>query len=242
MSDLLDGVLAAHGGLNRWERVSSLVVTGSLGGPFWAAKGWPDVYRDQRVTVDARAFDITFEPYPGPGQLSHLRADPERLEIRDASGEVVQARDRPRESFPSTERSAPWDAIQTAYFTSCAMWNYLMAPFLFTFPGVVSEEIAPWDEDGTTWRRLAVTFPAELPNHNPDQVFYFDDDLLLRRLDYRPEVTDAPIAHYTDGHRTFDGLVVPTRRRVYVRDAAGHRIQDVMPITIDIEEVAVVDR
>jgi hypothetical protein len=59
-----------------------------------------------------------------------------------------------------------------------ANWNYLVEPFLFTYPGVTATEIEPWHEDGETWRRLAVTFPAELPNHNPRQTFYYGDDLL----------------------------------------------------------------
>jgi hypothetical protein len=41
-------------------------------------------------------------------------------------------------------------------------------------------------------------FPPHLPNHNPDQTFYYDDNLLLRRMDYSPDVTgSSPIAHYT---------------------------------------------
>jgi len=39
---------------------------------------------------------------------------------------------------------------------------------------------------------------------------------LLRRLDYTTEVNAGdPVAHYTEGYKTFDGLTFPTRRRVY---------------------------
>jgi hypothetical protein len=57
-----------------------------------------------------------------------------------------------------------------AYFTSAATWNYLTEPFVFTSPGVTATEIEPWDENGATWRRLAVRFPPAIANHNPDQV------------------------------------------------------------------------
>ena len=90
-----------------------------------------------------------------------------------------------------------------------------------------------------TWRRLAVHFPPELPNHNPDQVFYFGDDFLLRRLDYHPEVTDSPIAHYTYDYQDFGGLRFPTRRSVHVRGADGQADTSWAPITIDIDTITI---
>lgn len=93
--------------------------------------------------------------------------------------------------------------------------DYLTEPFVFTYPGVEAREVEPWDEDGETWRRLAVTFPPTIANHNPDQVFYYDESFMQRRMDYSPDVTaNPPIAHYTHDPKTFDGFVFPTRRRV----------------------------
>lgn len=240
MTDLLDRVLDAHGGLDHWNSLSGLVVRGSLGGPFWASKGWPDVYRDQTITVDTRTVDISFAPYPAPARRSRFTALPEHLELTDANGTVLERRDDPRATFPPTDAPHQWDAIQTAYFTSCAVWNYLTAPFVFTYAGVSVEEVEPWDEDGETWRRLAVRFPPHLPNHNPDQTFYFDDRFLLRRLDYRPEVTDAAIAHYTYDHHAFDGIVVPTRRAIHPRRPDGTADKSVAPITLQIDDVAAI--
>ena len=80
-------------------------------------------------------------------------------------------------------------------------------------------------------------FPQRLPNHNRNQVFYYDDDLLQRRVDYLPEVTGAPIAHYTHEPRTFDGLVFYTHRTVHLRDATGRAAKDLSVITIDTESI-----
>jgi hypothetical protein len=45
-------------------------------------------------------------------------------------GAVVDRRDDPRASFPRDQPpTAPWDAIQTGYFISHAMWNDLTAQF-----------------------------------------------------------------------------------------------------------------
>jgi len=108
---------------------------------------------------------------------------------------------------------------------------------------VQTREIEPWNEDGEWWRRLAVTFPSAIANHNPDQVFYYDDRFMQRRMDYSPDVTGNPgVAHYTHDPETFDGFVFPTRRRVHLHDANGIADQGFAPITLDIEAVTVESR
>jgi len=120
------------------------------------------------------------------------------------------------------------------------MWNYLTIPFLLTHPGVRTREIGPWQEDGQSWRRLHVTFPATIATHSLEQVFYFGDDGLLRRLDYTVEVNaNAQIAHYTQGYKTFDGLAFPTRRRVYRRNPDGTPDRSRTAITLDIGDITI---
>jgi hypothetical protein len=41
MDKLLTAVLDAHGGLRNWTKVTRISAEMSLGGPFWAARGWP---------------------------------------------------------------------------------------------------------------------------------------------------------------------------------------------------------
>ena len=80
-----------------------------------------------------------------------------------------------------------------AYFTSAAVWNYLTEPFVFAQSGVEAREITPWTEGGQTWRRLAVKFPKTIANHNADQVFYYDDAYMQRRMDYSPSGATSSI-------------------------------------------------
>ena len=240
MDELLASVLDAHGGLDNWDRLTKLTAQLSLGGPFWARRGWPEVSAGQTVSLDPQREHITFAPFTAPDRASVLDVDPERVTIQTRDGLVVEERTDPRASFPLPfdPSSAPWDAIQVAYFTSAAVWNYLTEPFGLTYPGVKAREIEPWEEDGQTWRRLAVTFPQTNANHNPDQVFYYDEQLMQRRMDYSPDVTgNPPIAHYTHDPKTFDGFVFPTRRRVHRHDANGIADQSLAVITIDIETI-----
>jgi hypothetical protein len=242
MDELLSAVLDAHGGLQNWARTTRITARMSLGGPFWEARGWPDLYCDQTVTIDPHREHISFEPFTTNGWVSVLDVEPERVTISTAAGQVVERRLEPRSSFPSSfvAGSTPWDAVQVAYFTSAAVWNYLTEPFVFTHPNVHAREIEPWNEGTVSWRRLAVTFPSAIANHNPEQVFYYDEALMQRRMDYSPDVTGSPpVAHYTHEPRVFDGFVFPTRRRVHLHDEHGVADQDFAPITIDIDSIRI---
>lgn len=248
MNELLANAIKAHGGQENWDRVSRLRAHMSLGGPFWKGRGWPDVYSREIVEVETRRERAIFTPFPTPGQRSIFSVGPgsaagspgrDQVTVENLDGSLAEERVDPLASFPPFTLSVAWDALQIAYFTSYAVWNYLNTPFLLAYPGVVSTEIEPWDEEGQTWRRLQVQFPQTITTHNADQVFYFDADYMLRRLDYQPTVTGAAIAHYTEEPRSFDGFVFPTRRRVLRRMPDGTANQSVAVITLDIEGVEV---
>jgi hypothetical protein len=240
MSDLLEGVLAAHGGLDRWRATSKLTASVEVDGPFWDWRGWPRIRRPQTLTIDTRREHITLTPFTDGQLTATFSASPATVEIRDAAGTVVEASDDPLAVYPPYTDAVKWGRVELAYFMGTANWNYFVEPWLFTYPGVTATEIDPWPEGGETWRRLAVTFPADLPNHNADQVFYYGDDLLLRRMDYSPDVTgNSRIAHYVSDPVTADGLVFYRKRAVHLRDAAGLANRDFAVITIRTTDVVV---
>jgi hypothetical protein len=196
MNDLLDFVLDAHGGLKRWSAVSTLTAKLAVGGPFWGRQGFPDAFLDETLTIDTRRQHAVFTPWTAPGQSLTFDTDPERVVLQTANGQTTDSRTNLRSSYAGYDLYSPWDALQVGYFLSYGMWNYLTTPFLLTYPGVQAREISPWQEDGQTWRRLHVTFPASITTHSAEQVFYFGADGLLRRLDYTtdPTARQSPLA------------------------------------------------
>jgi hypothetical protein len=239
--ELLANVLDAHGGRTNWERVDAVSAGLVLGGPFWTWRGWPDAELKLIATLDAHREHIALAPFSAPNLLSFFDADTDRLAIQTADGQLVEERFGARATFPPFDLlTTRWDRIQVAYFASAANWNYLTQPFSFTYPGVQAREIEPWREDDQVWRRLAVTFPETNANHNADQVFYYDSNFMLRRMDYAPEVTgNSQVAHYTHDPKTFDGFVFPTRRLVHRRNADAIADQSVAAITVDVTHVDV---
>jgi hypothetical protein len=118
------------------------------------------------------------------------------------------------------------------------MWNYLNAPFIFALPGVKTEEIGRWSEDGEERRRLKLTFPMTIATHCTEQIFHIDQEGLIRRLDYGAAVVGGiPTAHYTSDYRDFDGIKFATKRRALRRKPDGTAVPDAVAVAIDIDDI-----
>ncbi|HWD78883.1 MAG TPA: hypothetical protein VG497_08375, partial [Kribbella sp.] len=185
MNDLLATAVAAHGGMDRWNRIRAIRVDANITGAFWQIKGKSDAMKEVRFEVDTTQERLTMD-FAGRNLRSLFQ--PDRVVLQQLDGTVVDARDDPERSFDGHQFETPWDDLQLAFFTGEALWTYLNAPFLFTSAGFVCEEIASVDVDGETWRRLKVRFPDHIKTHTREQVFCFGPDGLLRRHDFTIDI------------------------------------------------------
>jgi hypothetical protein len=210
----LHEAIEAHGGMNYWSGLGAIEVVISANGFLFTAKRRP-VLRRVRMRADTREPRFSFFDFPKPGQTSELIGNDE-VRIMDNEGTIVARRDNPRAAFRGLRRLFRWDDLDFIYFGGYATWNYLTAPFLLARAGVVVEALEPMQGAFGQLSRLLVTFPADFPTHCRRQVFYFDDQRLLRRLDYTAEVVGgwAHAAHLCGEYRTFGKLRAPTRRHV----------------------------
>ena len=237
MNDLLKLAIEGHGGLQRWEQLSRFRAAVSIAGAIWLLKGKPGLLDDVVLEGDIHEQRLTITPFPGPGRSTTW--EPSRQIIETAEGVLVAERRDPAAAFVGTTRQSPWDELQVAYFASEANWNYFAAPFIFSGDDFVTEETWPWREDGQVWRTLLVIYPDTIVAHTRQQTYYFDEAGLLRRLDYAVDILGGgPAVHYPSRYREFDGIMVPTRRRVHVRDADGSPVLDSVSVDIDVSEVA----
>lgn len=240
-AELLDRVTAAAGGHALWRRVRRLRVDIAIGGPIWARKGWAQgqVF-DQMLTIDPARQHIVSTPFTRPDQRMVFDAATDTVSIQTLDGDPIETLHPTRPSFKGMQRFSHWNALQLGYFMGYACWNYFTTPFLFSYPDVVVEEIEPWRETRQTWRRLLVTFPPSIVSHSREQVFYFDERNLQRRMDYIAEVNgNTPVSHFCEDYREFQGLHVATRRRVYPRNPDGTVNFNMNSITLDIRDVDV---
>src|SRR5580704_17338412 len=176
MGELLDLAVRAHGGLARWNEVTTIKVAASITGAIWHVKGKPDCLNNVVITADTRQERVTLDFV---GQNKRAIFQPERVVIETAYETLIEARDDPEKSFAGQQRETPWDDIQVAYFAGEAFWTYLNTPFLYTEAGFKTEEIAPLKLETETWRRLKVTFPDHVTSHSREQIFCFGHNGLL---------------------------------------------------------------
>jgi hypothetical protein len=233
--ELAERTIAAHGGLALWEHSSEVRAKLSSGGLAFASKLQGSAVRDVEARVSTSAQRVVFEPYPRAGQRGVLEPDGS-VRIETDAGELVQARENPRAAFADLRHKLWWDQLDILYFGTYAMWTYISTPFVFARDGYELAELDPWEERGERWQRLAVRFPDYVHTHCREQVFHIDATGLIRRHDYTAEPLSrkANAAHYCFDHQSFDGLVLPTRRRVYPRRSNGARLARPLLVWIDV--------
>src|ERR1700678_1630790 len=211
MNDLLQLAVNAHGGLKRWNEITTITVAASLTGAIWFVKSQGDYLKDVVMTVDTMKERLITD---FPGQNKRFLFEPQHLVMERRDGTILQERENPEEIFVGQLRETPWDDLQVAYFQGEALWTYLNTPFLYTKPGFVTEEIAPIQVDGEQWRRLKVTFPDNIKSHTQVQISCFGPDGLLRRHDYTVDILGGATGlKYALVYRDVEGIIFSTERR-----------------------------
>ena len=234
---LIDKVIKAHGNFEQLQNFKTVEIHTQIGGVIWPMKGH-----------DGALSDVIFE-----GALSEQKSswknifqkgytstfEPEKVELFDETGRSIETLLNPRESFVGHDVSTPWNRLQTVYFSSYATWNYATTPFNFLVPGVAIKQLPDWSDVDGNFERLEVIYPDGFATHSKRQVFYFDENGLLKRHDYWPEVLGGSSAtQIIEDHKDFGGIVTGTKRNIYVLNDADNSYQtDVVLVSIDILDV-----
>jgi hypothetical protein len=146
MTDLLETLIEAHGGLERWRQLDAVSARLVQGGALWALKGQPGVLDDVFARASLHQERESHHPFGAPDRRSAFT--PRRVAIETTTGDVIEALDQPRASFAGHTLETPWTILQLAYFVGTAMWTYLTQPFTFARPGFETRELDPWQEHG----------------------------------------------------------------------------------------------
>jgi hypothetical protein len=147
MIRLLDKVLDAHGGLDRWRATRAIRATVSLGGPFWDLRAVPAADRTNlTVEMQLREQLVSLSQWTDAEHRFVLRTNPEIATMTAGDFREPAVRHDLRASLPATP-DAHWDRMHANYFVSYAIWNCLVTAYLFTFSGVQTNEMnRNWDD------------------------------------------------------------------------------------------------
>ena len=84
MTDLLDFVIEAHGGLERWNELDAVSARPVQGGALWGIKGHAGVLDDVFVRASLHQERVSHHPFGAPDWRSNFT--PERVAIETIKG------------------------------------------------------------------------------------------------------------------------------------------------------------
>ena len=144
-------------------------------------------------------------------------------------------------ALPNTEALG----LPPAFFES-GNFYFIVMPFVFADPGVITRDIEPADLRGKTYDRVAVSYPDHIGDTpEDDYILYIDQESRrLKMIDFVPTSTevngDTPLneiprkALIFDTWESYDGLLIPSKATFYgwadgqlQGDGNSYRIHDV---------------
>jgi hypothetical protein len=234
---LLDDVIAAHGGRERWRQVDTIEANLSSGGLAFALHLQPRALLNLKVAVRPHAREVVLGDYVHPGWRGVWTGD--EVRILDDQGKTAAQRSQPRMSFSRLDRQVRWDKLDMLYFAGYALWNYLSFPFILEAPGVSLTESKRPQTRGA--RRIDARFDPGIPTHSTLQSFHLDNKGLLLRHDYTADVIGrwARAANACLASECVDGLRFYTRRRVTPRIGPDKSLPLPTLVWIEIDDIRV---
>ena len=118
MSEFLDVVLRAHGGLDRWGKLNKVSAMIVAGGGLLPMEGIEVDPHPLRTTATTHEESTVISPFGQSDWRMVFR--PERVVIETSAGVVVEERSNPRAAFAGHTMSTPWDLLHRAYFNGYA--------------------------------------------------------------------------------------------------------------------------
>lgn len=229
---LLDEVLDASGGADRWRRLRRFTAHLSIDGALLARRGRAALAKDIAVEGFPETQSLRLTGCTGSDRRCLCR--PEHVAVARLDGRLLAERADPRAALLQVSDGEAWDDPHLVYFCAVSIWHCLALPLLLMRAGVASEELPPWSERGEIRRRLRVIFPHGAPTHCAEQILHLDAAGLLRRVDCEPVGGGGMrVADLCSAHQEFSGLVIPTLRRCLALDASGAIVA--RPAQIDVE-------
>ena len=206
---LLDDVIEATGGIERWNGLKRFTLQLSIDGELFSKVGPGSSFKDTVAEGSTQSQSVRFSGFADPGKFGVY--EPDYVTIESPEGNVLHGWRNPNQTFRDLTQGAPRDELYLVFFCGFSVWNYMTTPFLLAHPDVKVEELPTWQENDQPWRRLRAVFPPNIVTHSREQTFYFDEAGLQRRTDH--DLLGTNVAHYSWAHQDFCGIVVPTLRR-----------------------------
>ncbi len=229
---VLQNALRKSGGIDLWRLTRRFTVHMSITGGICTARCSTANLKELVVEGCTHRQELAITGFPRADMRALYRPDWVALEGQGARR--VMERPGSPEEFRRGLQSRTWDELQLAHYFGYLIWNYMVTPFILAESDFETKELRGSGVRGERLRRLEVTFPARVVTHGATQIFYFEREGPLRRLDYAAAHENGTrIAQMFSGHQRFAGILVPTLCRLLRVGADG--VPVAKPTLLDLE-------
>ena len=85
---------------------------------------------------------------------------------------------------------------------------------------------------------MKVTFPDHVKSHTREQISCFGPDGLIRRHDYTVDILGGATGlNYASDYRDVDGIIFPTKRRIYAYEGDYQLVPEPLLVKIDMGKI-----
>jgi len=156
---------------------------------------------------------------------------PGRAEFRDMSGALISAQDAPVAALAQHGERQPFETLDRMFLVGALIWGAVIGPFVLALGGETREE--PRANDRNQYRRMWMELPETLDPITAERWLSIDNRGLIHQIEHRfLPYHQGQIVESLSNYESFDGIRIPTLRRMQARRADG--TLDQTPL-IDIE-------
>jgi hypothetical protein len=210
---LLEEVLEAAGGVERWRRLDRYTMHISIEGSLLERKSKGGLLRELVVEGSTREPSLQLTGFLAPDRRGLYH--PRRVAIERADGTLIEERQDPLSAFAGHTEETPWDDLDLVYFCGTFCWQAIVSPFVFAEPDVrVDTAQRPKPRNGHDKRCLRIKLPARFAAFSAEETIQYDRSALAQRIEYEASFpTGRRLIEDLSAHQTFSGIVIPTLRR-----------------------------
>lgn len=237
---LLNRIYKAHGGLERWKQVESVQINLNIFGPILITRFKSPWLSNITATIFTEKPYVSFHNFPEQGMTSIF--DGYDTYIYDTNDQIsAERRFSPHTRLHDKPR-LHWDHLDLVHSLGYGLWSTICSPFLLDNQHIeLSQGEDLVDSMGRRLATLNIHLPASMPCQSHHQVYYFNSQGLLERNDYQ-QTTFNPMgmtAHYFQQHKSIEGIVFPTRRKVFPRLWNGTALKAVKLMDAQIHTISI---
>jgi hypothetical protein len=210
---LLQEVMAAHGGHERFSRFRRARGEFQIEGDIWSSRGGPPALVGGQFEL--RLSDQSVNLRCSIPRHIESSFTPKVLSIDVSDGGFVETQYNPRSTFAERGVEKPWDDFQLAYICSYSIWNVVSQPFLFAAPGFRVVELPVAEVRNETVRRAQILFPAHIASHAPTILCNVGADGLMQFQEFKFDLMNAPVTSVLRDFADVQGIKFATRRTMY---------------------------